>query len=392
MQRCQFCGYELHDNTRFCGNCGRAPVFGAALDTATPSFATSPEESASTIATSPLQQGYQIPNEDEEEKRRRGAIFPIPVPLGTEGSLPGGQAPMVPGTPSFYSVPTIQGTPTGIAGSVPQSNLAGSAPSTPYAPSLTSQQASFGPQPSTWKNQPSPQFPSPASRQNYASPEQHYQHFHPGTNKIGYTAKSASGGVTKTILIITVGVIIVVVGASGIAFAFRSHIPGLTTIFSTTANNSSSSSSNSHSCDASTGIPCSGTTSQASPQTSGQSTGTFNFTGDVSGTMTNTTFTACGMTQGNTYVMQVDGTVGGTQYRFLIGILSYSGPGTYTSHLTVDLIHVTNNFALGNDGRFPVSISITNNGKAGTVSSDLEGILSGFQLSKGHVSAKWTCA
>ena len=98
------------------------------------------------------------------------------------------------------------------------------------------------------------------------------------------------------------------------------------------------------------------------------------------------------MAQGNTYVMQADGTVGGTQYRFLIGILSYSGPRTYTSHLTVDLIHTTNNFALGNDGRFPVSISITNSGKTGTVSSDLEGILSGFQLSKGHVSANWTCA
>ena len=105
-----------------------------------------------------------------------------------------------------------------------------------------------------------------------------------------------------------------------------------------------------------------------------------------------TSFPTCGLAQGNTYVMQVIGNVGGTQYKFLIGILSYSGPGTYTSHLTVDLIHVSNNTALGNDGRFPVNISITNAGKAGTVSSDLQGILSGFQLSKGHVSAKWTCA
>lgn len=106
-----------------------------------------------------------------------------------------------------------------------------------------------------------------------------------------------------------------------------------------------------------------------------------------------TSFPACGMTQGNTYVMQVIGTVGGTQYKFLIGILSYKGPGTYTSQLTVDLIRGTgaNTSALGNDGRLPVSISITNGGKAGTVSSDLEGILSGFQLSKGHVSANWTC-
>jgi hypothetical protein len=89
--------------------------------------------------------------------------------------------------------------------------------------------------------------------------------------------------------------------------------------------------------------------------------------------------------------MQVDGTVGGTQYKFLIGIISYKGPGTYTSQLTVDLIRSSSNLALGNDGRLPVSISINNGGKSGTVNSDLEGILSGFQLSKGHVSASWKC-
>ncbi len=106
-----------------------------------------------------------------------------------------------------------------------------------------------------------------------------------------------------------------------------------------------------------------------------------------------TSFPACGVTQGNTYVMQVVGTVGGTQYKLLIGILSYKGPGTYTSQLTVDLIRGTgaSTSALGNDGRLPVSITIINGGKAGTVSSDLEGILSGFQLSKRHVSANWTC-
>ncbi len=107
-----------------------------------------------------------------------------------------------------------------------------------------------------------------------------------------------------------------------------------------------------------------------------------------------TSFPVCAVLQGNTYSLQVVGTVGGTQYKFLIGILSYKGPGTYTSQLTVDLIRGGSNLALGigNDGRLPVSISIINGGKAGTVSSDLEGTLSGFQLSKGHVSANWKCA
>src|SRR5579872_6369835 len=52
MQRCQFCGYELSDNTRFCGNCGRER-FGTTLATSNPTFASSPDEFASTIATSP---------------------------------------------------------------------------------------------------------------------------------------------------------------------------------------------------------------------------------------------------------------------------------------------------------------------------------------------------
>ena len=405
MQRCQYCGYEFPENARFCGNCGRVPTSGTALDTASPSFASSPDEFASTIATSPLQQGYQTTWEDEEEQRRRGAILPLPIPFGTEGSSAAGQAPMVQGTPSFNSVPTIQGTPTGMAGSAPPSTVAGPTPSSPYVAPSPAQQANFGPQPSSWTNQPMPHYAQPTGTQSHELPEHehpekqhhlhhehHQHHVHSNTHKIGSTTKSATGGVTKTILIITVGVVIVAVGASAFAFAFRSHIPGLTAIFPATSNTSNNHSTNTTVCGGSTGTPCQVTTSQSSPQANGQSTGNFSFTGDVSGTMANTTFLACGVTQGNSYVMQVDGTLGGTQYKFLIGILSYKGPGTYTSHLTVDLIHSSNNLALGNDGRLPVSVNITNGGKAGTVNSDLVGILSNFQPSQGHVSASWTCA
>ena len=108
-----------------------------------------------------------------------------------------------------------------------------------------------------------------------------------------------------------------------------------------------------------------------------------------------TSFPVCAVLQGNTYSLQVFGTIGGTQYKFIIGILSYKGPGTYTSQLTVNLIRGsgTNTGVLGNDSRLPVSISITKSGKAGTVNSDLEGIMSlgDTQLAKGHISASWTC-
>ncbi|MGZ6281505.1 MAG: zinc-ribbon domain-containing protein [Ktedonobacteraceae bacterium] len=402
MQRCQHCGYEFPENARFCGNCGRVPTSGTALDTASPSFASSPDEFASTIATSPWQQGNQTTWEDEVEQRRRGAILPLPIPFGAEGSSAAGQAPMVQGTPSFNSVPTIQGTPTGMAGSAPPSTVAGPTPSSPYVAPSPAQQANFGPQPSSWTNQPMPHYVQPTGTQSYELPEHehqekqhhlHHEHRHQSnTYNIGSTTKSTTGGVTKTILIITIGVVIVAIGASAFAFAFRSHIPGLTSIFPATSNTSNNNSTNTTVCGGSTGTPCQGTPSQSSPQANGQSTGNFSFTGDISGTMTNTTFLACGVTQGNTYVMQVDGTLGGTQYKFLIGILSYKGPGSYTSHLTVDLIHSSNNLALGNDGRLPVNVNITNGGKAGTVNSDLVGILSNFQPSQEHVSASWTCA
>lgn len=151
---------------------------------------------------------------------------------------------------------------------------------------------------------------------------------------------------------------------------------------------------NAHFCGTCGRAPTSGTAlTPSSPVSSGKSPGTFNLSGSVSGVMVITSFPACGVTQGNTYVMQVIGTVGGTQYKLIIGILSYKGPGIFTSQLTVDLIRGTgvNSSALANDGRLPVSISITNGGKTGTVSSDLEGILNGFQLSQGYVSGSWTC-
>jgi hypothetical protein len=230
MQRCHFCGSEFPENARFCETCGRAPTSSTALNTAVPSFASSPEESISTIATSPLRQGNQSAREDEEEERRRGAFLPLPITFGTEGSLAGGQAPLVQGTPSFNSVPTIQGTPTGMAGSAPPSYIAGPAPSTHYVAPSPGQQASFGSQPSSWTNQPMSHYAQPFSIQSHEPPEYEHpekqHHLHRSTNNTNSAARSAIGGVSKTILIITVGVVVVAVGASALAFALRSHIPG----------------------------------------------------------------------------------------------------------------------------------------------------------------------
>jgi hypothetical protein len=405
MQRCHFCGSEFPDNARFCGNCGQAPTSRMALDTASSSFASPPEAYMNTIANTSLPQG----NQPDEEERRRGAILPVPFPFGTDGPLAGGQVPMVQGTPSFSSVPYVQGTTPGMAGSVPPSNMAGSLPSVPSTAPSAAQPVSLEHQSYSWSSQPAPHSAHPTGIQSHEPPEQEYlgkkhhhhhrerqqNHVNQSVHTTGAASKSTTGGITKVILIVTIAVVVVAVGASALVFALRSHLPGLAGLNPTTSSNSSTISSNHNAiataCAVSSGTPCVGTTFPAS----GQSTGTFSFSGAVSGVMVITSFPVCAGLRGNTYYLQVIGTVGGTQYKFVIGIPSYKGPGTYTSQVIVDLIRGTgaNTGVLVNDGRLPVSISITNGGKAGTVNSDLEGVLtlSNSQLSKGHISASWTC-
>ncbi len=404
MQRCHFCGSEFPDNARFCGTCGRAPTSSTALNTAVPSFASSTEANMNTIANTLFPQS----NQPDEEERRRGAIPLVPLPFGTEIFPAGGQVPMVHGAPSFSGVPYVQGSTPSMTGSVPSSNFAGTPPLAPSNAPSAAQPVSFENQSYSWTNQPAPRSAQPTGTQSHLPREQEYpgkqhhhrehhqHHVHHKTHTTGAVSKSTTGGITKVILICTIGVIVVVVGTSTLVFAMRSHLPDLAGIIPFTSSNSntigSTHNANTTACSISPGIPCVGTTFPAS----GQSTGNFNFSGAVSGTMVISSFPACGVIQGNTYVIQVVGTVGGTQYRFLIGILSYKGPGTYTSQLTVNLIRGSgaNVGELSNGGKLPVSISITNGGKAGKVNSDLEGILklTVVQLSMGHVSANWACA
>lgn len=401
MQRCRFCGFEFPDNARFCANCGQAPTSNTAFNTASSSFASSTEANTNTIANTSLPQR----NQPDEEERSRGAFLPVPLPFGMDGSPAVGQVPMVHGAPSFSGVPYVQGSTPSMAGSVPSSNFAGSPSLAPSNAPSAAQPVSFENQSYSWTNQPAPHSAQPTGPQSHQPREQEYpgkqhhhrehhqHHVHQNTHTTGAVSKSTTGGITKVILICTIGVIVVVVGASTLVFAMRSHLPGLAGIIPFTSSNSNTNSSNHNAnttaCSVSPDTPCVGTTFPAS----GQSTGTFTFTGAVSGVMVITSFPVCAVLQGNSYSLQVIGTVGGTQYKFVIGMLSYKGPGNYTSQLTVDLLRGSgaNIGVLVNDGTLPVSISITNGGKAGTVNSDIAGILNGVQLSKGHVSASWTC-
>jgi len=270
-----------------------------------------------------------------------------------------------------------------MAGSVPSSNFAGSPPLAPSNAPSAAQPVSFENQSYSWTSHQPLEQEHPGKHHHHR--EHHQHHVHHNAHTTGAASKSTTSGITKVILLCTIGVIVIVVGASAFVFAMRSHLPGLAGIIPFTSSNTSTISSNNNA----------NGTSPSSPVASGQSTGTFSFSGTVSGMLVITSFPVCAVIQGNTYSLQVIGTVEGTQYKFIIGILSYKGPGTYTSQLTVNLIRGSgaNVGELSNDGRLPVSISITSGGEAGTVNSDLEGILklTDIKLSKGHVSASWTC-
>ena len=356
MQRCQYCGAEFPENSRFCANCGQSP---------------------------------------------------IPLPPLPGGSFAGGQVPQVAGAPSFSSLPSIQGAPSSMAGpfsppstpslagsvaSPPPSPAyqAGSAPS-PYAPpgaSPAGQPGMFEQHIPVSGNAPvvqhtgisGPQYQRPPD-QDWPGREHRHHHKHQGRRP---ASKLLAAGSTKLILIAIIALLIVAGGA--LAFALRSQSPGTAGAPQVTTSKGTPTSSRTAS------TTRTGTVTASPTAASSQSDGTFNFTGAIPGPMVITSLPQCGV-QGGNYFMQVKGTIGGAPFTFLIGIVSYHGPSTYTSHLTVNLIKVGTFVSLNNDGRLPVTITVTNNGKAGMVSSDLVGVVNPTspQPATGHVSGSWTC-
>jgi hypothetical protein len=404
MQHCQFCGSAFPDHARFCGNCGREATSNKVLDSPPPPYASDPEATMRILAITPLPLGNRPAGEDEEEERRRSAPLPRPIPPWAAGSLAGWQVPLVQGTPSLNGVPSVQGTAPEIAGSVPLSHIAGSAAGNGAGGVEAEEPVALEQHVYARTDPQVAHHDGSTGLQSHELPEQEHQgkqlHHHEiqaphGRYAVGAASKAAISGTTKWILLTIIGLLVVAGSASALVFVSRSHSsgPGNTTPASSSKSTPISSNQNASAtaCASSPGVPCSGTVSPASPVASGQPTGTFTFAGADSGPMTITSFLVCGLL-GNSYGMHVIGTVGGTQYDFIIGILSYSGPGTYASHLIVELLVHTgvNASALTNDGSLPVSITITNGGKAGTVSSDLEGIVNGSQFSTGHVSGSWT--
>jgi hypothetical protein len=73
------------------------------------------------------------------------------------------------------------------------------------------------------------------------------------------------------VLIVTIGIVVVAVGASALIFAFHSHLTSLVGVIPATSSNSSNPKANSTACAVSSGTTCVSTSSPLSPVASSKS-------------------------------------------------------------------------------------------------------------------------
>jgi hypothetical protein len=135
----------------------------------------------------------------------------------------------------------------------------------------------------------------------------------------------------------------------------------------------------------------------SSPIVSQASSIPFTITGQMAGSFTPQFYEQCNqVSQGNNgkvMITTMDGILNGGSYR-LGFIIPYTGPGVYhqSGNNTTEVFLVARQGSGGliNQGRLPMTISITNSGKAGSIDADL-GSLSSGQPAVGHVTGKYSC-
>src|SRR5436305_4734011 len=177
LYQCEFCGSDLPNDARFCGNCGRlsnSPADGQTRVSdlqlvkgyqkgapnrisqpgisplsplpplpSSPSLASAPRWNTHSPRGDAVLLDNNTPttplSDEEEEKRRRAAMLGMGLPLLGIGEQPiGSNAPMVQGTPQISSVPSVQGTPHIPGGSSGGGLHAGLTAATPHAPAAPS--------------------------------------------------------------------------------------------------------------------------------------------------------------------------------------------------------------------------------------------------------------
>ncbi len=111
MRHCEFCTAALPDHTPFCGYCGRAPRHSTEAPIG---VGQRPAANLEVWDEKAFTQNIPSTNagaNEEEEKRRRAAAVSLLLSLLGDSTVPGGNVPMVQGTPQIGGVPFVQGTP-----------------------------------------------------------------------------------------------------------------------------------------------------------------------------------------------------------------------------------------------------------------------------------------
>ncbi|HLH63737.1 MAG TPA: zinc ribbon domain-containing protein [Ktedonobacteraceae bacterium] len=322
MQRCQFCGAQLADDARFCGNCGRSPV-----------PANQPGIS--------IAQG--APQSSEMARANPASPFPTPG------------APQPSSQPSQFQAPLPQAPQFRPSPQQPQQAFPAQFPSPqPQQPQQSSQQFQQFSRPET-----PPPF-QPSQPQHFQQPSQ------PGGPPPQFPqqgGKTSRGAIPPWLLVAIVAIIVIAIG--GGAFALLHH---------TTSPSSQSNTSGASSNPATKFTPVSSCIANASHSAN------LTFSGAVSGNMVISSFMGCGPLtyQGQQgYVGNASGSIGNANYNFLFAALGYNGPGTYTFPKVATTLDQQGGSTPKNwviDPTASNTITINSDGKSGTLSLHLIGL------------------
>lgn len=350
MQKCANCGADLPDNARFCGNCGAVPPHPQPNPWSQPQPAMSQPSDGwpqpAPVQQQPSQVGGWPQSNPLQQPSQAGWPQPAPVQQPSQAEWPQYQAPAQVGgwsqSPSeqFYA----------------QSQ---SAPPAQFPPSPSMPQMSPG---GGWQQQP-PSFMPP-----------------PG----GPPAPNKRTAFPRWIFIALIAVLLI--GGSVTAFAlFNRHAnqpatgtgtgtPGTHTVPTSAPTQTAASTSTPVLAG---GSPLATPTVLADCPGGFSRTGSFSFSGSVSGQMTVVQFAACGPVTVSENGIQVKeyagvamGTIGAKAYEFLFGAFPYNNPGTYQSIEIIGRLTDTGTNQAWQDilAAAPGTITVNADGKSGSLS------------------------
>ncbi|HEU0000328.1 MAG TPA: zinc-ribbon domain-containing protein [Ktedonobacteraceae bacterium] len=367
MQRCANCGADLPDDARFCGNCGAVPSQPQPNPWSQPQ-PSMPQQSGGWPQPAPVQQqpsqvgGWPQSNPVQQPSQMGGWPQPTPVQQPSQAGWP--QPAPVQQQPSQAEWQQYQAPSQ--PGGWPQS------PSEQfYAQSQSAPPAQFPPSPSM------PQIPPGGGWQQQQQPP-----FMPPPG--GPPTPNKRSTFPRWIFIALIAVLLI--GGSVTAFALlnrHANQPATGTGTGTPGTHTVPTSAPTQTAAATSTPVLAGGSPLATPTVLADCpggfsrTGSFSFSGSVSGQMTVARFAACGPVtvaengiQVKEYVGVAMGTIGAKAYEFLFGAFPYNNPGTYQSIEVIGRLTDTGTNQAWQDilAAAPGTITVNADGKSGSLS------------------------